>query len=285
MADLPSARSPMGLRRGPQAADGPLADSPGNWLLCVALPPIHAVVGHWALAFFFWTRALYLYWRAQADSPEVESVPCERPSEGEQDVQKYPIIAITGSQRRRHHHGQTRFEHVFRREQINPWRSSRVTASTGLNWQRSVRRVEKAEGRRQPPLFRYFPVPTRICSRRSKTFRPTAIPARARNAIIPLHNDEEAAAHNQGLGTDSGSRRVYTLGGHRRGYRSHVLRARTAAWSPTRLDVARWWILLVGGCRSSTLEWIQKIHRDTAERGYSGRSGGGHSSCGACRTT
>ena len=78
-----------------------------------------------------------------------------------------------------------------------------------------------------------------------------------------LHNEEEAAPYKQEPGTftpwediEPGSDLLFYEGLH-------------GGVVTDTVDVARWVDLLVGVVPIVNLEWIQKIHRDTAQRGYS----------------
>jgi phosphoribulokinase len=78
-----------------------------------------------------------------------------------------------------------------------------------------------------------------------------------------LHNDEEAKPYNQSAGTftpwrdiEPGTDLLFYEGLH-------------GGVVTDTVDVARWVDLLIGVVPIVNLEWIQKIHRDCAERGYS----------------
>ncbi|MCR4301772.1 MAG: phosphoribulokinase, partial [Sulfuricaulis sp.] len=86
-----------------------------------------------------------------------------------------------------------------------------------------------------------------------------------------LHSDNEAAEHNKRLNTNFKSGEFTPWEDISRGadlmfyegLHGGVVDAKAG------VDVAKWVDLLVGVVPIVNLEWIQKIHRDTAERGYS----------------
>ena len=77
-----------------------------------------------------------------------------------------------------------------------------------------------------------------------------------------LHDEEEAAPHGQPPGT-------FTPWGSPGRHRPPLLRGLHGGVVTERVDVARYPDLLVGVVPIVNLEWIQKMHRDKAARGYS----------------
>gem|GEM_PF-92333 len=84
-----------------------------------------------------------------------------------------------------------------------------------------------------------------------------------------LHSDEEAAEHNKRLGTALKAGQFTPWEDIPTGTDLMFYEGLHGGVVTDKVDVAQWVDLLVGVVPIVNLEWIQKIHRDTAERGYS----------------
>ena len=172
---------------------------------------------------------------------------------------KHPVIAVTGSSGAGTTTVKNAFEHIFRRENINPvivegdsfHRYDRATMKEALKKAHAEHRVlshfgpegnhfDKLEG-----LFRQYGE-TGTGSKR-----------------YYLHNHEEALPYGQEPGTftpwtdiQPGSDLLFYEGLH-------------GGVVDEDINVAKFVDLLIGVVPIVNLEWIQKIHRDTAQRGYS----------------
>jgi len=179
---------------------------------------------------------------------------------------KYPIIAITGSSGAGTTTVKRAFEHVFRREQINP---EVVEGDSFHSLNRAAFReaVKKAEaiGNRH---FSHFGPAANLFEELEKLFRTYGETGKGKKRYY-LHNDEEAAAHNQRLGTDLEAGEFTPWEDIAAGTDLMFYEGLHGGVVTDKADVARWVDLLVGVVPIVNLEWIQKIHRDTAERGYS----------------
>ncbi len=173
--------------------------------------------------------------------------------------EKHPVIAVTGSSGAGTTTVKNAFEHLFRRESIKP------VIVEGDSFHRYDRKemkaaVEKAtqEGR----TLSHFGAEGNHFDKIDELFRSYGESGTGQTRKY-LHNMEEAAPYNQEPGTftpwtpmEPGSDFLFYEGLH-----GGVVTGDA--------DVARWVDLLVGVVPIVNLEWIQKIHRDTAERGYS----------------
>ena len=146
---------------------------------------------------------------------------------------KYPIIAVTGSSGAGTTTVKNAFEHIFRREGI---KAAIVEGDSFHRYDRQQMKeaMAKAGEEHRTGQKRYY-----------------------------LHNEEEAAPYNQEPGTftpwepiEPGSDLLFYEGLH-------------GGVVTDDADVAQWVDLLVGVVPIVNLEWIQKIQRDTAQRGYS----------------
>lgn len=181
---------------------------------------------------------------------------------------QYPIIAITGSSGAGTTTVKRAFEHIFRRAQINP---VIVEGDSFHRFNRAEMReaMKKAEtgGNRN---FSHFGPEANLFAELEKQFKTYGETGNGKKRYY-LHSDEEAAEHNKHLNTSlkageftpwenipSKTDLMFYEGLH-----GGVVDAKAG------VDVAKWVDLLVGVVPIVNLEWIQKIQRDTAERGYS----------------
>ncbi len=172
--------------------------------------------------------------------------------------EKHPIIAVTGSSGAGTSTVKTAMEHIFRREHINP------VIVEGDSFHRYNRKEMKeanktaeASGRR----LSHFGPEANLFDKLEELFRNYSEHGSGQIRRY-LHNDEEAEPYNQEPGTftewtpiPEGTDMLFYEGLH-------------GGVVDGDLDVARHVDLLIGVVPVVNLEWIQKIHRDTAERGY-----------------
>ncbi len=174
---------------------------------------------------------------------------------------KHPIIAITGSSGAGTTTVKRAFEHIFRREELNP------VIVEGDSFHR-FNRVEMKEAMKKAETdgnshFSHFGPEANLFEELETLFQTYGKNGTGKKRYY-LHSEEEAAAYS-GLkpgeftpwedippGTDL----LFYEGLHGGVVHDGV-------------DVAKWVDLLIGVVPIVNLEWIQKIHRDTAERGYS----------------
>ena len=171
---------------------------------------------------------------------------------------KHPIIAVTGSSGAGTSTVKTAMEHIFLREHINP------VIVEGDSFHRYNRMEMKAAIQEHEKLGKnlsHFGADANLFDKLEELFRSygesgTGVTRRY------LHNEEEAAPYNREPGTftdwtpiPEGTDLLFYEGLHGGVVAGDV-------------DVARHVDLLIGVVPVVNLEWIQKIHRDTAERGY-----------------
>lgn len=172
---------------------------------------------------------------------------------------KYPTIAVTGSSGAGTTTVKNAFEHIFRREGINPivvegdscHRYNRVEMKTAIEKFSSEGKVLShfgPEGNLFDKIEEIFKVYSETGGGQTRKY---------------LHSDEEAKPYGQQPGEftpweaiPTGSDLMFYEGLH-------------GGVVDGSVDVAKYVDLLIGVVPIVNLEWIQKIHRDTAQRGYS----------------
>jgi phosphoribulokinase len=171
---------------------------------------------------------------------------------------KHPVIAVTGSSGAGTTTVKTAFEHICRRLNVTP---SIVEGDSFHRYDRAamgkVIRDAAAEGRN---VSHFGPEANLICDL-AKLFREYGQSGTGKRRYY-VHNEEEAALHKKPSGTftdwanlDDGTDLLLYEGLH-------------GAMVTDQCDVTKYTDLLIGVVPIVNLEWIQKIHRDTLERGY-----------------
>ena len=170
----------------------------------------------------------------------------------------HPVIAVTGSSGAGTTTVKTAFEHICRRLSVTP---SIVEGDSFHRYDRvAMARVIKeaaAEGRN---ISHFGPEANLICEL-ARLFRDYGKSGTGKRRYY-IHNEEEAALHQRPSGTFTdwtdladGTDLLLYEGLH-------------GAMVTDDCDVTRFTDLLIGVVPIVNLEWIQKIHRDTHERGY-----------------
>ena len=175
--------------------------------------------------------------------------------------QKHPIVAVTGSSGAGTSTVKHAFEQIFIREKISP---VIIEGDSFHRYDRAAMKeaMTKAEAEGDDN-FSHFGSKANLFDKLAELFASYASTGGGQKRLY-LHSDEEAAAYdglNPGQFTPwedipTGSDIMFYEGLH-----GGVVTADD--------DVAKHVDLLVGVVPSVNLEWIQKIHRDNAERGYS----------------
>lgn len=180
--------------------------------------------------------------------------------------QKHPVVAVTGSSGAGTTTVKRAFEQIFRRENIE---AAVLEGDSFHNMTRAEFKaaVERADNNYQRAPSHFGPECNHF-DKIEQTFRQYGETGTCQRRYY-IHSDDEAKELNDRLGTnlnpgeftpwediESGSDLLFYEGLHGG--------VRTAE-----VDIASHVDLLVGVAPIVNLEWIQKIHRDTAERGYS----------------
>ncbi|MET8423626.1 phosphoribulokinase [Nocardia sp. NPDC004860] len=173
---------------------------------------------------------------------------------------KHPVVAITGSSGAGTTSVTRTFQEIFRREGIS---AAIVEGDSFHRYDRNEMKLAMAEAEQHRNLtFSHFGPEANLLTELESLFREygeTGVGAVRRY----LHDDDEAKPFGQPAGTftpwaelSPGSDLLFYEGLH-------------GAAVGDGVDVARYADLLVGVVPIINLEWIQKVHRDKTERGYS----------------
>ncbi len=173
---------------------------------------------------------------------------------------KHPIIAITGSSGAGTTSVKRTFEQIFRREKINP---VYIEGDAFHRWNRTeMRERMKEAAQRGDNHYSHFGLDANLFEELETTFRSYSETGGGKTRVY-VHDAAEAEIHGVPPGhfTDwrafePGSDLLFYEGLH------------GAVVSDT-ANVAQYVDLKIGVVPVINLEWIQKLHRDKASRGYS----------------
>ncbi len=171
---------------------------------------------------------------------------------------KYPIVAVTGSSGAGTSTVKNAMEHIFRREGI---KAAVVEGDSFHRYDRGSMKEAVAKALAAGTPLSHFGPEGNVFDKLEELFRSYGETGSGKVRKY-LHNQEEAIPYKQEPGTftpwedvQPGSDILFYEGLH-----GGVVTAD--------VDVAQWVDLLIGVVPSVNLEWIQKIHRDNKERGY-----------------
>jgi phosphoribulokinase len=178
---------------------------------------------------------------------------------------RHPVVAVTGSSGAGTSTVKRAFEHIFKREGIHP---VVVEGDSYHRYERGPMKQAMADAQARGENFSHFGPEANLFPKLEELFRVYGETGGGEKRYY-LHSVEEAAQHNARLGT-------------------HLEPGQFTPWEPIEpgtdllfyeglhggvvgegYDVASLADLLVGVVPITNLEWIQKISRDNAERGYS----------------
>lgn len=172
---------------------------------------------------------------------------------------KHPIIAITGSSGAGTTSVTRTFENIFRREGLE---AAIVEGDSFHRFDRQAMKAAMAEAEQNgKPHFSHFGEDANLFAELESLFRDYAESGTGRSRKY-LHDANEAEPFQQPPGTFTPwqdlppSELLFYEGLH-------------GGVKTDQVDVARFADLLIGVVPVINLEWIQKIHRDKATRGYS----------------
>jgi phosphoribulokinase len=172
---------------------------------------------------------------------------------------KHPVIAVTGSSGAGTTTVKNAFEHIFRREGI---KAAVVEGDSFHKYDRESMKKAVEAVRKEGRTLSHFGADANLFDTLEELFRTYGETGVGQKRYY-VHNEIEAAQHNCAPGTftpwepiPAGSDILFYEGLHGGVVAGNV-------------DVAQWVDLLIGVVPIVNLEWIQKIHRDNKERGYS----------------
>lgn len=172
---------------------------------------------------------------------------------------KHPIIAITGSSGAGTSTVTKTFQHIFRRDKIN---AAVVEGDSFHKYDRKAMKLAMAEAAQEGDHhFSHFGPESNLFEEIETLFSEYGRSGSGKVRKY-LHNDEEAAPYKQEPGTftpwediQPGTDLLFYEGLH-------------GAIKTGKVDVARHVDLKIGVVPIINLEWIQKLHRDKTQRGY-----------------
>jgi phosphoribulokinase len=172
---------------------------------------------------------------------------------------KHPVIAITGSSGAGTTSVSKTFAQIFRREGI---KAAFIEGDAFHRYDRAEMKKKMAEAHAQGNhRFSHFGPESNLFGELEKLFRDYGETGRGRTRKY-LHDDEEATPYKQSPGTftawedlPADTDLLFYEGLH-------------GAAAAEGVDVGRHVDLLIGVVPVINLEWIQKLHRDKAARGY-----------------
>ena len=173
---------------------------------------------------------------------------------------KHPVIAITGSSGAGTTSVTRTFQHIFRREKLN---AAIIEGDAFHRYDRKAMKEAMAEAARSGNHhFSHFGPEANLFEELEALFASYGESGSGRSRKY-LHNEAEAAPYAQESGTFTPWEEVPT------GTDLLFYEGLHGAVVTDKVNIARQADLLVGVVPTINLEWIQKLHRDKATRGYS----------------
>ncbi|KAA0446106.1 MAG: phosphoribulokinase [Candidatus Thioglobus sp.] len=178
---------------------------------------------------------------------------------------KHPVIVVTGSSGAGTTFVKRAFEHIFSKENINPLI---IEGDSFHKYDRAAMKVAvQKQEEKGNNFFSHFGPDANEFSKIEESFKEYGSSGKC-NRRYYIHSDEEAAEHNKRLNSNlnpgeftpwekvgAGTDLLFYEGLH-------------GVVVADGVDMAQYGDLKIGVVPSVNLEWIQKIHRDNAERGY-----------------
>jgi len=178
---------------------------------------------------------------------------------------RHPVVAVTGSSGAGTSTVKRAFEHIFARENITP---AVVEGDSYHRFERTAMKEAMAEALAKGENFSHFGPEANLFDKLEELFRVYGESGGGQKRYY-LHSPEEAAEHNARLGTDLAPGQFTPWENIPAGTDLLFYEGLHGGVQGDGYDVAALADLLVGVVPITNLEWIQKIHRDNAERGYS----------------
>jgi phosphoribulokinase len=173
---------------------------------------------------------------------------------------KHPVVAVTGSSGAGTTTVKRAFEHIFIREGIN---AAVVEGDSFHRYERAEMKVKMTDEH----LSHFGPEANRF-DKLEELFKTYGVTGTGEKRYY-LHSDEEAAEHNSRLGTEKKPGEFTPWEPIPEGTDLLFYEGLHGLAVTDQHNVAEHVDLGIGVVPIVNLEWIQKIHRDNAERGYS----------------
>ena len=178
---------------------------------------------------------------------------------------RHPVVAVTGSSGAGTSTVKRAFEHIFARESITP---AVVEGDSYHRFERMAMKDAMADALAKGENFSHFGPEANLFDKLEELFRIYGETGGGQKRYY-LHSPEEAAEHNSRLGVDLNPGQFTPWEDIPTGTDLLFYEGLHGGVKGDAYDVASLADLLVGVVPITNLEWIQKIHRDNAERGYS----------------
>ena len=178
---------------------------------------------------------------------------------------KHPVIAVTGSSGAGTSTVKVAFEHIFLREGINP---VIVEGDSFHRYDRAEMKKAIEEYAAKGKQLSHFGPEANLFDKIEELFKQYGETGTGKKRYY-LHSEEEAAQHNARLGTNLGPGQFTPWEDISEGSDLLFYEGLHGGVVTEDVNVAKWVDLLIGVVPIVNLEWIQKIFRDNAQRGYS----------------
>jgi len=180
--------------------------------------------------------------------------------------QKHPIVAVTGSSGAGTSTVKKAFEHIFFREKINP---VVIEGDSFHRYDRAAMKKAMAEAEENGNKnFSHFGENANLFDKLEELFNSYSETGTGQKRYY-LHSDPEAAEHNARLDTDLSPGQFTPWEDIETGTDLMFYEGLHGLIKTENSNVAQHVDLGIGVVPIVNLEWIQKIQRDSAERGYS----------------
>lgn len=171
---------------------------------------------------------------------------------------QHPVVAVTGSSGAGTTTVKTAFEHIFRRLEIS---AAIIEGDSFHKYNRAEMRQAIAKAAARGENISHFGPEANLLCDLGSLFKQYGESGAGRRRFY-IHNEEEALEHKRPSGTftewEDLPRDTDML----------LYEGLHGAMVTEECDVAKYADLLIGVVPIVNLEWIQKIHRDTRDRGY-----------------
>jgi phosphoribulokinase len=178
---------------------------------------------------------------------------------------KHPVVAVTGSSGAGTTTVKVAFEHIFRREGINP---VVVEGDSFHRYDRAAMKDAIEEFTTKGKQLSHFGPDSNLFDKIEELFKQYGESGTGAKRYY-LHSEEEADEHNARLNTDLGPGQFTPWEDISAGSDLLFYEGLHGGVVTEDANVAKFVDLLIGVVPIVNLEWIQKIFRDNAQRGYS----------------
>ena len=178
---------------------------------------------------------------------------------------RHPVVAVTGSSGAGTSTVKRAFEHIFTREGLHP---AVVEGDSYHRYERGPMKEAMQKALQSGENFSHFGPEANLFDKLEELFRVYGETGGGQKRYY-LHSIEEAGDHNARLGTNLEPGQFTPWESIPENTDLLFYEGLHGGVVGEGYDVARYADLLVGVVPIANLEWIQKIQRDNAERGYS----------------